>query len=608
VPLFGRRGRARFRSPADTEIEVLVAAAEAVRLKDGYEYRRTLPVWQKQALEFYDLLGEAWYPSQFYARMLSRVRLFPGIRLPNNQVEESEDAQAQEILYRIKDSGGGSAQWKAAYGRLQFLIGDGYLAVSLDDDGGEQWEYLSPAELIVESERTYLRRMGEGIPDKTYEKVESLGDDGMAEGQMKAWRLWRRHPTHTDMADSPMRAVAGLMTYLMYLDKAALAQAISRIVGTGLFVVDERITIPGNEPEAGDETVEDDPFMRRLTDYMVRPIRDPGSAASQAPLVARVEPPEGMSVREMTDYIQFHNPNATADWEVRIEKTIRRIAISLDMPPEEFLGLANANQWVGWLITEEKWKAHGEPVTIQLCGDITSAYYRQACIDAKVANAEKLEVWFDPAQVVSHPDQGKSANETHDRGGLSDRALRSAHNFSENDAPDAAEREAWETIKLRRPPRPPDKPEDNVSPTGAHVEPGAPENGGRRTNQPSPQPEGQQMRALGAAELALDRLRERAGSVIRSRKMSCEDCFRGTEDVPNAELAARVGQEIVRALDITSELALVSGGSGTFAARLIGWGYSEHRAKVIAGVLEQIAAETLYEEHAALPEDFTEVL
>jgi hypothetical protein len=60
----------------------------------------------------------------------------------------------------------------------------------------------------------------------------------------------------------------------------------------------------------------------------------------------------------------------------------------------------------------------------------------------------------------------------------------------------------------------------------------------------------------------------------------------------------------VRSLGITSELALVSGGAEVFSSRLVSWGYDDYRAKVIAGVLERIAAETLYEEHAELPPAF----
>lgn len=603
MPLFGRGRQAPTRSPVDVEIEVLQAAAAEIRLEDGRDYRRTLPAWQRQALEFYDLLGEAWYPAQFYARMLSRLRLHPAIELPNGEHEEVEDEAAQAILQRIQ-----YRRWASTFGQLQAIVGDGYLAVYLDDDGQETWDYFSPAELIVQ-ERSYLRRMGDVVLDREYAKVSVIPEGGLEVAQMKAWRLWNRHPTHSEMADSPMRAIIDRLLYLMHLDKAAFAAALSRIAGAGIFIVDERITLPPSEAESADDDMNDDPFMRRLMSYMLKPISTPGSAAQQAPLVARVEPPEGMSVKDMTAWIRFHDPNQTTDWESKVEKTIRRIAISLDMPPAELLGLENANQWVGWLIGEDKWKAHGEPVADRLCDDLTRGYYRAACIAAGVENAEKLVVWRDPAQVVVHPDHGKAAEEVHDRGALSDATLRAAHNFGESDAPSPAEREAWEIIKTKARDRPEDPSEADARDSGSHVEAGAPDNNGNRTNQPSPQADNRQMRILGSAEIIFDRLRERAGTFLWTRKMQCEGCFDGMEGVPRGELAATVGQEVVRMLDVTSELALVAGGADVFATKLVKqWGYDAHRAEVIARVLERLAAERLYEPDASLPDDFLEVL
>lgn len=607
-----RKKRVAHVSDANFDVDRFIGAAVQARSKEGITARRTLPPWQRQALEFYDLVGEAWYPAQFYARMLSRVRLHPAIRKGNNEVVELKDEQAQEILNRIQDEGGGSSQWKSSYGRLMFLIGDGYLCVSLNDDGEERWEFLSPAELVPTGDTrngraTYTRKSGDGGQDKTLFEASDI--DELGADEIRAWRMWRKHPTHSEMPDAPLRAVIGLLRVLMLLDKAAEAQAVSRIVGSGLLVVDDAITIPSADSEAADENAEDDPFMDLLTKYIVQPIGDPGSASAMAPLVARVETPEGKAIQDLIHLVQLHDPNQTADWHARIEKTITRIAIGLDMPPEEFLGLADANHWTGWVITEEKWKAHGEPVTIQLCDDITAAYYRQACIDAGIANAENIVCWYDPAHVVTHPDLGKSANEVHDRGELAGMALRRAHNFSESDAPSDEEREFYEAVKLKIPLRPKDPSEADASPTGADAPKGAPEeNGGPRTNQPSPQPTGQDMRVIGAAELALERIRERAGSILRSKRMTCDGCFEGTETVPSAQLAVAVGAEIVRTLGIADESALVKGAADPFARTLMRWGVPEVKAKGLASRLERHAAETLYDETVSLPSDFVEAI
>lgn len=603
--LFDRRPKQRLGAPVTVEIdpEQFVAAAVDLRSKEGKEYRRTLPAWQRQALEFYDLIGEAWFPAQFYARMLSRVRLHPAVRKPNGEFEEVEDPKAQEILSRIADFGGASG-WKYQYGRLQFLIGDGYLMASLDDDGHERWEYLSPAELVVVDATTYTRKMGDGTPDRTL--TEASGIDQLTKDTVRVWRLWRKHPTHSELADSPLRAVLGLLRVLMLLDKAAEAQAVSRISGSGLLIVDDRISIPVADVDADDANPDDDPFMSLLTKYVVTPIGDPGSAGAFAPLVARVDVPDGMRAEDLITLVQLSDPNQTADWHTRIEKTITRIAIGLDMPPEEFLGLAGANHWTGWVITEEKWKAHGEPVTIGLCEDLTAAYYRQACIDAGVENAENLVVWFDPAQVVTHPDKGDSALKVHEAGELSGKSLRTANNFNESDAPDEEERRFFREMKIKAPERPDDPSEEGAPGTGEDIERDAPDNNGPRKRGRQPVQNGDEMRIVGAAEMALERLRERAGSILRGKRMTCEGCFTGTEKIPNAALAAAVGPDVVLTLGFQSTAALVAGGAEPFATTLLRMGVDPVIAKKLADRLETHAAETMYDEIVALPDDFVE--
>lgn len=611
--LFGRRRRDHlgvFSPVGDQELDSLVASAATYKAGErDTSLRKTLPPWQRQALEFYDLLGECHYPAQFYARMLSRVRLYPGIRQPNGEVKETDNEQAQAILARIKDKSGGRSEWQGTYGRLQFTIGDGYLA-GMFKDGAEVWGYYSPAELRYEGAGKWLQK-GAGQDGTDLELREAPDDaEAIGEGQIRTYRLWTPHPANSSLADSPIRPILSSYEYLMLVDKAARAQALSRIVGSGLLVVDSNITIADPDPQASDDAVEDDPFMRLLTTYITTPIKQPGSAAAVAPLVARVEIPEGRSAEDLIKLIQLHDPNQTADWMQKIEKTIWRIAISLDMPPEEFLGLSGANHWTGWVITEEKWKGHGEPLTIQLCADITGAYYREACIAADVPDAENMLVWYDAAQVVTHPDRGKDALAVSKEGELSGKALRRHNNFNEEDAPTPEERAFHQAVKLKgsvRPPgeRPQDPPEEPVSDTGSDVAGDAPRERRQRTSEPSPQANGR-AQVVGAAMLALERCRELAGSRLISKRMQCEGCFKGAENVPKSQMAATVGIDVVRMLEFSSERALVAGGAEPFLAVLVKMGVSSQRARAMSEQIEHHAAETLYEESPTLPDGFAE--
>lgn len=605
MALFGqRRYPTRIFSPENVRVPALVGAAQQEHGRDAGR-RTRLRDWQRQALEFYDLLGECWYPAQFYARMLSRVRLYPAIRMPDGEVEEVEDTGAQEILARVQDPGGGQSQWMGSYGRLQFLIGDGYLTVT-EAEGQERWEYLSPAEIIPTGEGTFQRVTETGEREELEEAPE--GAEEISDGQVRVWRLWRKHPIQSSLPDAPTHAVLPLFEYLMLLQKAARAQALSRIVGSGLLVIADEITLPGLDSEGDDADENDDPFVKRLTQHVIKPISDPGSASAVAPMVARVSIGD-RRVDDLIKLIQLHDPTQQGDWHERIDRTIKRIAIGLDMPPEILLGMADTNHWSGWVISDSVWSGHGEPVAIGLCEDLTAAYYRPACIEAGVDNAEKLIVWYDEAAVVTHPDRGADADKVWDRGNLSPKAHRTAHNFNEHDSPNEAEHQEWIDVKTRFADRPQDPPEEPVSDTGADVESGPAGNGDGptvRTENPSPMNDGMELRIMGAADLAFDRCRELAGSRVRQKRMSCEKCFEGTENVPMGSLVAAVGQEVVQAIGITSEDALVSGGANAFRTTVMRWGLPERQARVLGGLIEAYASATLYEDEPGLPAHFAD--
>jgi hypothetical protein len=605
LALFGRSGHSGSVHVPQGEFsigELVAAAVDLTSTDEERAFRRALPGWQKQSMGFYDLLGECWFPAQFYARMLSRVRLYPAIRHPNGEVEEVFDQSSQEILARISDVGGGQNGWQGDYGRLQFMLGDGSL-VGTSQGGVERWEYLSQFE-FKKTSKGFERIVEPGA--KPIELRPAPPDaEEIGAGQARAWRLWTRHPMHSYLPDAPIRGVLSQFESLMLFDLAAKAQGMSRIVGSGLLVIADEITLPSADINADSTNPNEDPLMRAITKHVITPIQEPGSASAVAPLILRAQIGE-KAVDDLIKLIQLHDPNQTADWQQKVEKTIARIAIGLDMPPEEFLGLSDANHWTGWVITDDKWKTHGEPKTIQLCNDLTSAYFRAACIAARVEDAEQRIVWYDAAEVVAHPDRGKDALAVHKEGAMSDDSLRKYNGFGDKDAPSAAERAFFEAVALKIPQRPPDPPEQPVSETGSDVQGGAPEQNGKpRTAAPSPMNDGQ-ARVLAAAELAIEECRRRAGARLVSRKASCPGCFEGTEELSHSDLPATLGEATVRRIGVASEIELVQGGGESFGSTLEHWGVDKMTSLRLRILVERHAAATLYDESPSLPDGILE--
>ena len=57
----------------------LTAAAATIDRKSASDVRRIQQPWQDRAWAYYDMVPEVWFASQFYARGLSKLRLFPAL-------------------------------------------------------------------------------------------------------------------------------------------------------------------------------------------------------------------------------------------------------------------------------------------------------------------------------------------------------------------------------------------------------------------------------------------------------------------------------------------------------------------------------------------------
>jgi len=128
----------------------LTAAASKVDKSTSGALRRLHQSWQPQALGYYDRLGECWYPAQFYARAMERIRFYPALPDENGEPQEVTDGPLVELFGRIRDSSGGYSELAGGYGRLQWIIGDGYLTVTEPENEEELWEFLSPLELRIQ--------------------------------------------------------------------------------------------------------------------------------------------------------------------------------------------------------------------------------------------------------------------------------------------------------------------------------------------------------------------------------------------------------------------------------------------------------------------------
>lgn len=596
----------------------LVASAERVTRVNADKYRRLIQPWQQQSMFFYQTVGEAWYAAQFYARALSKLRVYAAVRDDSGEVKELPPTdEASKLLARVQDRNGGTGQLFASYGRLMFIAGEGYLTVTTDDaEDDEEWEFLSPDELRVTPGGGYVRYRAPGIDA---ESLSDAPDDSfvpMNDGRKQAvvYRLWRRHPQYSGWADSPMHGVLNLFEELSLLQLAVGARAKSRAAGAGILYVPNELSFGSADGQRNDDPLVD-PFQRALQAVMTTAISTPGSASAVAPLVLR-GPAQigGIPASQALFMLQIHDPLQTYPETGLREECIKRIATGLDMPPELLLGMTDANHWTAWQIDDATWTAHLQPVADQLVSDLNAAYLRPACKQANIANWRDIVVGYDAAEIVNHPDRAKDAKELNKQGLLKGSVTLEAAGFNpEYDTMDGDEKEEWLAIQMR------DKTfmlEEGETPVPDGSLPAA-----KTENEEPPDEEKvndiqdeESTESLGAsaalvgqilaaADLTVERVRELAGSRIRGKAQKCEECQDIIGPLDNGLVASALGSDKVG--ELCGDMALTAGGTVMFRNALTRWNVEPEVAMRLSQLVEAHAARQLYEEAPApLPNGF----
>ena len=606
----------------------MTAAGERLAKNNIESVRRTRQPWQDRSFEYYNAGGPAWYAAQFYSRMLSPLILVAEEKNEDGEWVESENEVALAQLNRIQDPGGGRSSLLGTYGRLMFICGEALLFVSLDEEKNEQWEMVSPMELRID-DTTYTRQEGPGLPTREYRRPKDDDHGAMKDNEAIVYRLWRRHPQWSKLADSPMRAALDDFEELLMLTRAIRSQARSRLAGSGILFIDDRISQAPPEP-VGDEDVVEDRYMDNLVTAMTAAMANEGVASEVVPILTRVPVPEGMKLSDMVYHQRIIDPPMLYQEAGMRMETIRRIAVELDMPPEVLVGTADLNHWSAWLVDENTWKGHGEPVANQLVDDLTASFYRPTLRALEVDNWPDHRIAYDASAVVNHPDRSKDAKDLYAVGALSFEALRTANNFDEDDAPDEAEQQWWLGAYARDPEFASTGVSGRLTGGSAQENVGTLEPGIGQTAQPIQAPGGDNPAdtkkemppfpstvaggnghgngggglapnlVLGASQVALIRAREAAGNkllTLAKRDPELRDRLRG---VRSGDIAFTLGPENVKALGAPSERELVHCAHNLITEALRTWGIIDAELiELIAENVEQYAARTLYEPRAA---------
>ena len=573
----------------------LTASAAKLRgpSREGRYMSRLGQPWQLRALTYYDQIGEIRFASQFYAKLLSKVRYFPAKQLEDGSTEPIEKGAPVEILHRIQDPGGGRSRLQYDYGRMMFVTGEGVLFGDRLDTDEERWRFLWKDEVKPSADGDGWQRV----------RYDMTAFDPPQVGQ--AYRLWTPHPRHSDLPDSPLRSIMDIAEELLILTASVMGTATTRMTNGMLLMPSEASPNPYGDLEdddyLGDEDPESNVFLQDYMEHVQAQIENPASAASKVPFTAEI----AYEYIDRVRWMPTHDPQTDyMERELRKE-AVHRLALGMDFPPEFLLGMTDANHWTARQVVYDMWRSYGTPVAERFADDLADSYLRPALAEEDYPDWQNVVISYDDSQVVISPDRTEDADKAYDRGQINDPGYLTMKGINADFAATEVDKRINLAIKLRNPallkgtPYEMD-PEDMVAPNITGPQPSS--NGSNPENGP-PAPTGgregsrQENRTasiLGASSVALMRCRELAGVRIRHK---CPDCAEGK----NLPLVASV----VGAAEAGDPLTLVRGGTDALRSWLEEQEFDAQQAGSLCQQLEVFAARTLFESRCPeLPSGF----
>lgn len=434
----------------------LVASAARMTARRRNRPRSNGPAdWQAEAWRYLDTVGELAFATQWVSNALSRVRIRVMEELPSGEVREvPEDAEglageAVAALRALFDGDTGQPQMMREYGVHMTIPGETYLVgvAPEGDDGRDAWRILSNDECKENPAGSGKWEIDRG--DGEVEKIDTVGNEEA--GTLPTGlviRIWRSHPRKHVEATSPVRAALPILRELEGLTKHVASSIDSRLAGAGLLLVPQEMTFqtPLVDGAQADPTALDD-FMAALTEAIAAALTDPGSASARVPIVVKA-PGEFI---QYVQHITFDSPLSQEAQSLR-EEAIRRLALSIDLPPEVLLGQADSNHWSAWLISEDAIKVHIEPLVELMMHALTTRYLwpaMQGMAPQVPEDVKRYSLDGDTSALRQRPNKTAEAQAMHAGLTLTDDALARETGFDKGDLLDPTSDEFRRRILVR---------------------------------------------------------------------------------------------------------------------------------------------------------------
>lgn len=419
--------------PAIPSYRTMVASAARIPV-EGFTWP-TAPysadkAWQSEVWRLYNCIGELHDAADYIGSACSRVKIgVYEIDDYGNIQGEAEDPEIRALGTSLFGGPGGRAEIQRALGVSLTVAGEAYL-IGRTVNKVDRWTVASPTELNSEGPRLYL----------------SQGDtaDTLVQKKDFLMRVWTPHPANMWFADSPARSALHVLSQLEKLTRYTDSQLDSRIANGMVWCIPAGLDFP-----RGDDQTVAEAFLEIILEAMEASLTGSGQAAGIAPIIIEVPqdlPPQ--IVELLKNPIRFESLLSEVAGPLR-DEAIRRLSISMNIPPEVMLGMGqSANHFNIWHVEESAVKIHVEPIMVRICDALSAWLYAAMITLGRRADIGRYVYWFDTSTLTVRPNRLADAVSLYDKEILSAEAVRRYGDFKESDAPDSSELSQRRTMEV----------------------------------------------------------------------------------------------------------------------------------------------------------------
>lgn len=405
-----------------TEAGSLIASAVRMGLSEEAwrGYRFTDEAWQRLAWDFYDTNPQLHMAVEYIGSAASMVRIFVA-HVDENGVRQGEVEDDEEVGALAETLFGGpanKAEILRALAESLTVAGECFvLGKPRAREAFDQWFVAAPGEVRKNGDIVYVN-MGRSIREE------------LNPGRDIVIRVWTPHPRRAYLADSPVRALLGLLDEMQQMQMFIRAQLNSRIANATILPVPSTLAVPKGDNQA----VATDDIYQQLFEVITSNLEGKGTAAQIAPILWQM-PLAELQAMSGVQPIRFDSPLSDQAIALRNEQQ-QKLAVGMNVPVEIQLGGTEMNHWSIWWAGEEFIVKTMQPLFNRIVDAITTAYLYGA-LKALGKDPKRYTYWYDTAPLAN------SANKLADTLNLynanppivSAQTVRREGGYTESDAP-----------------------------------------------------------------------------------------------------------------------------------------------------------------------------